>query len=43
MQAFDTLTQSFSDTRRTLYLKEPLAKLLKIYFKDKFNIYFVVG
>ena len=43
MQAFDTLTQSFSDTRRTLYLKEPLAKLLKTYFKDKCNIYFVVG
>ena len=42
MQVFDTLTQPFSDTRKTLYLKEPLAKLLKTYFKDKCNIYFVV-
>ena len=30
------------DTRKTLYLKEPLAKLLKTYLKDNVNIYFVV-
>ena len=30
------------DTRKTLYLKEPPAKLLKIYLKDNGNICFVV-
>ena len=41
MQVFDTMTQSF-DTRKTLYLKETLSKLLKSYLKDNGNIYFVV-
>ena len=41
MQVFDTVTQSFG-TRKTLYLKEPPAKLLKIYLKDNGNIYLVV-
>ena len=30
------------DTRKTLCLKEPPAKLLKTYLKDNGNIYFVV-
>ena len=30
------------DTRKTLYLKEPPAKLLKTYLKDNGNIYFAV-
>ena len=30
------------DTRKTLYLKEPPAKLLKTYLKDNGNIYFLV-
>ena len=41
MQVFDTVTQSFS-TRKTLYVKEPPAKLLKIYLKINGNIYLVV-
>ena len=31
-----------SDTRKTLYLKEPPAKLLKTYLKGNGNIYFAV-
>ena len=42
MQAFDTITQSFFNTGKTLYLKEPAVKLLKTYLKEKGNIYFVV-
>ena len=30
------------DTRKTLYLKIPSAKLLKTYLKENGNIYFVV-
>ena len=30
------------NARKTLYLKEPPAKLLKTYLKDNVNIYFVV-
>ena len=30
------------NTRKTLYLKEPPAKLLKTYLKDNGSIYFVV-
>ena len=42
MQVFDTVTQSFFDTRKTLYLKELPAELLKTYLKDNGNIFFVV-
>ena len=42
MQIFDTVTQSFFDTRKTLYLKELPAELLKTYLKDNGNIFFVV-
>ena len=41
MQVFATVTQYF-DTKKTLYLKEHPAKLLKTYLKDNGNIYFVV-
>ena len=37
IQVFDTVAQSFSDTRKTLYLKEPPTKLLKTYLKDNGN------
>ena len=30
------------DTRKTLYLKEPPVKLLKLYLKENSNIFFVV-
>ena len=39
---FDTVTQSFFDTRKTLYLKEPTTKSLKKSLKDNYNTYFVV-
>ena len=42
MQIFDTVTQSFFDTRKTLYPKELPAELLKTYLKDNGNIFFVV-
>ena len=42
MQVFDTVTQSFFDTRKTLYLKKLPAELLKTYLKDNGNIFFVV-
>ena len=42
MQVFDTVAQSFFDTRKTLYLKETPAKLLKTCLKDNGNIYFAV-
>ena len=42
MQVFDTVTQSFFDTRKTLYLKEPPAKLLKTYLKENGNVDFIV-
>ena len=42
MQVFDTVTQSFFDTRKTLYLKELPAELLKTYLKENGNIFFVV-
>ena len=38
MQVFDTVTQYF-DTKKTIYFKEPSAKLLKTYLKDSGNIY----
>ena len=38
MQVFDTVTQYF-DTKKTIYFKEPPAKLLKTYLKDSGNIY----
>ena len=41
MRVFDTITQSFFDTRKTLYLKQTPAKLLKPYLKDNGNIYLV--
>ena len=42
MQVFDTVTQSFFDTRKTLYPKELPAELLKTYLKNNGNIFFVV-
>ena len=37
IQVFNTVAQSFSDTRKTLYLKEPPTKLLKTYLKVNGN------
>ena len=43
MRLFDTVTQSVLDTGNTLYFeKKKPAKLLKTYFKDNGNVYFVV-
>ena len=42
MTVFGTITQSFFDTRNTLYLKEATAKPLKTNLKDNDNTYFVV-
>ena len=42
LQVFDIVTQLFLIRERPYTLKEPLAKLLKIYLKNNGNIYFVV-
>ena len=39
---FESVTQSFFDTRKTLYLKESAAKPLKRNLKDDDNTHFVV-
>ena len=39
---FDTVTQFFFDTKKTLYLKEHTAKPLKANLKDDGNMYLVV-